>query len=236
MEAYLHGPADTRSMGIVHSALRRDLERTRMVLSTPPYPDGDRRRELAAHVLWMMHFLHTHHTGEDEGLWPVIRAKNPSAEPLLDQLDADHRRIAQAITVLENAARDYRADGSRREGLLAALAGLCEVLLPHLQREELEAMPVVAATISDEEYHAIEHEYFVKPKGFNELGAEAHWVIDGLDPAGRDLILHVVPAVPRFILLHAFARSYRRKAALLWGDGPAASVPSLSLSRIGERA
>ena len=103
-----HEPADTRSMGIVHSALRRDLERTRMVLTDQPYPDPTQRRALASHLTWMMHFLHLHHTGEDVGLWPLIRARNPSAGALLDQMDADHRRIGPAITALEEAARAYR--------------------------------------------------------------------------------------------------------------------------------
>ena len=231
-----HGPADTRSMGIVHSALRRDLERTRMVLSTEPNPDTDRRRGLAAHLLWMMHFLHIHHTGEDVGLWPLIRTRNPAAGALLDQMDADHRRIAPAITALEDAARDYRANEQAREPLLAALAALSEVLLPHLRREELEMMPVVAATITTTEYQAIEHEHFVKPKSFMELGAEGHWIIDGLGPDDREVILHVVPAVPRFVLLRGFARSYRRKRALLWGDGPAAALPSLDLARVERTA
>ena len=31
-------PADTRMMGIVHEALRRDLERVRQVVTTEPYP------------------------------------------------------------------------------------------------------------------------------------------------------------------------------------------------------
>lgn len=227
-----HEPADTRSMGIVHSALRRDLERTRMVLSTEPYPDAERRRGLGVHLTWMMHFLHIHHTGEDVGLWPLIRAKNPAAGALLDQMDADHRRIAPAITALEDAARAYRDDEGARETLLAALAGLAEVLLPHLRREELEMMPVVSATITTAEYHAVEQEHFVKPKSFMELGAEGHWIIDGLGPEDREVILHVVPAVPRFILLHGFARSYRRKRDLLWGDGPAAALPSLDLARL----
>lgn len=230
MSTDLHAPADTRTMGIVHSALRRDLERTRLVLTTEPYPEGKRRSTLAGHVLWMMHFLHVHHTGEDVGLWPLVRSKNPSAGALLDQMDADHKRIAPAITALERAARDYRRDGAAREGMLAALAGLTEVLLPHLKREELEMMPVVAGTLTVGEYHAVEQEHFVKPKGLMELGAEGHWIIDGLPAADRELILGVVPAVPRFVLLHAFARSYRRKAALMWGDGPAAAVPSLTLS------
>ena len=232
MATDLNAPADTRGMGIVHSALRRDLERTRMVLGTEPYPDARRRRAIAAHVEWMMHFLHVHHNGEDVGLWPLVRAKNPGAGPLLDQMDADHRRIAPAITALEDAARAYRDAPEARARLLVAIGELGDVLLPHLRREEREMMPVVAATITDAEYRAVEQEHFVKPKSFLELGAEGHWIIDGLGPEEREVILHVVPAVPRFILLHGFARSYRRQARRRWGTGPAAALPSLTLARL----
>lgn len=229
-----HEPADTRSMGIVHSALRRDLERTRMAFTDQPYPDPEQRRAIASHLGWMMHFLHQHHTGEDAGLWPLIRAKNPSAGALLDQMDEDHRRIGPAITGLEEAARAYRDDDSARNGLLVALARLTNILLPHLRREEVEMMPVVAATLTDAEYRGVEHEHFVAPKGLRELGAEAHWVLDGLPPQGRDVMLSVVPALPRFVLVHGFGRSYRRAAARLWGTGAAARVPSLQLSMATE--
>ena len=72
------------------------------------------------------------------------------------------------------------------------------------------------------------------PKGLRELGAEAHWVLDGLPPEGREVMLSVVPPVPRFVLLHGFARSYRRAATRRWGDGAAATVPSLPLSTARE--
>ncbi|WP_237723798.1 MULTISPECIES: hemerythrin domain-containing protein [unclassified Rhodococcus (in: high G+C Gram-positive bacteria)] len=177
-----------------------------------------------------MHVLHLHHIAEDTGLWPFIRARNPSASTLLDQMDADHKRIAPAISALEDAARAYRANETSRTQLLDALAALEAVLLPHLRREELDMMPVVAATMTTAEYLTIEQEFFVKPKGFRELGAEGPWIIDGLDPEGREVILHVIPAVPRFVLLHTFGWGYRRKATRLWGHGPATAVPSLSLA------
>ena len=60
----------TRMMGIVHGALRRDLLRTHHALTAEPYPQGRRRQALGQHVVWMMEFLHAHHTSEDEGLWP----------------------------------------------------------------------------------------------------------------------------------------------------------------------
>lgn len=236
MASDTHQPADTRSMGIVHSALRRDLERTRLVLTEQHQPDPGRRRAVAEHLEWMMRFLHQHHSGEDAGLWPLIRSQNPSAGPLLDQMELDHHRIAPAVSALEGASRRYGDDETAREELLDALARLADVLLPHLRREELEMMPVVAATLDDAEYRAVEREYFVTPKGLRELGAQAHWVLDGLDADGREVMLSVVPALPRFVLLHALGRGYRRAAARRWGDGPAAHVPSLHLSLVRERS
>ena len=232
METTRQAPADTRSMGIVHSALRRDLQRTRMVLSEQPYPGREQGRAIASHLLWMMSFLHMHHTGEDVGLWPAVRARNPAAGALLDQMDLDHQRIAPAITSVEVAARAYRDDGAARDVLLTAVTDLTDVLLPHLRREELEMMPVVSVTLTDAEYRAVEQEQFVAPKGLRELGAEAHWVLDGLPQDGRDVMMQVVPAAPRFIVLHAFARGYRRRSALRWGDGAAAALPSQQLSMV----
>lgn len=98
------GPADIRDMRILHSALRRDLERTRIVLSDPALVTGDRRRAIGAHLVWLMHTLHRHHTGEDEHVWPEIRRREPSAGPLLDEMDTDHRRIAEPIREIEQVA------------------------------------------------------------------------------------------------------------------------------------
>src|SRR5215217_2951735 len=97
-------PADTRMMGIVHGALQRDLLRARDTAATAPYPCGRQRRALGQHVVWLMDFLHRHHTSEDEGLWPAVRAKNTAAGSLLDSLEADHHRIEPAATALRSAA------------------------------------------------------------------------------------------------------------------------------------
>ena len=70
-------PADTQMMPIVHSALRRDLVRLRIVLGTPEAAEPRRRTALAEHVLWLMHFLHDHHSGEDDGLYPLVVRRNP---------------------------------------------------------------------------------------------------------------------------------------------------------------
>src|SRR5262245_37563850 len=91
-------PADVRDMGIVHSALRRDLRRLAIVLDSNAPISGERRQALAEHALFMTHFLHAHHTGEDDQLWPAVRKRNHAAAALLDEMESDHRKIAPTIT------------------------------------------------------------------------------------------------------------------------------------------
>jgi hypothetical protein len=227
----LQQPADTRMMGVVHSALRRDFVRTRLVVASLRPPDSRRRIAVAEHVVWMMDFLHHHHEGEDAGLYPLVVRKNPAAAELVKDMDAEHGLIAPAITALVTAADAYRRDtAGARDQLLGALEAMSTVLLPHLKREEVEMMPVVAASITMADWKAYDQETNIKSKGLLQLGVEGHWLIDGADAEGRACVVGLVPAVPRFILLHAFARSYRRRSARLWGGTEAADVPSLSLS------
>ena len=212
-------PADTRMMAIVHNALTRDLRRARGVVAASPAP-GDRQREaLGRHLLWMMEFLHRHHTGEDNGLWPAVRERNPGAGPLLDSLEEDHARIAPAIEDLVAAATAYSrsADDAVRSRVVAALDALLEVLVPHLDREVAEAMPVVAATLTNAEWEAIEQEHNLDGKTTRELGEEGHWLIEGIDPEGYDVVVHKVPPLLRFVLLHGFGPGYRRRARARWG-------------------
>lgn len=211
-------PADTRIMGIVHSALKRDLLRTREVLSASPVRQGKQRKALGEHVTWLMEFLHAHHSSEDEGLWPLVRLRNPACAELLDSLEADHARISPAVEAVTAAARDYTATTADppRVALVEALDRLVDVLFPHLDREVADAMPVVSASITNREWDAVEQEYNIKPKSMRELGMEAHWLLDGIDPEGYDVVVHKVPPVPRFVLLHGFARAYRRRARARW--------------------
>lgn len=208
-------------MGIVHTALRRDLTRCATVLSAPTPPADRQQAALAAHLLWMLDFLDGHHEGEDSGLWPLVRSLNPSAEGLLLQMEHDHAEIAPAIVALRSAVHRYADDGGAptREALTAALAALRAVLDPHLHREETEMMPIVATTLTNARWESFNQEPYVKPKSTAELGREGHWLIDSLDPAGYKIVVGNVPPIPRFVLLHAFAGPYARACAARWGPG-----------------
>ena len=74
--------------------------------------------------------------------------------------------------------------------LVEAIDALAAVLFPHLDREVAEAMPVVSATITHAEWHELELIYTIKPKSLSQLGMEAHWVLDGIDPERYDVVVH----------------------------------------------
>ncbi|MEV0974285.1 hemerythrin domain-containing protein [Microtetraspora glauca] len=215
-------PADTRMMGIIHDALRRDLERTRHALTERPYPENGQREAIADHLRWMMRYLHDHHSSEDRGLWPLLRRKAPTAAQLLDSMEKDHADIAHAMAAVEAAAQRYAASGTdeTRTGLLDALTALDDALLPHLRREEDETMPVAAAALTSAEWHAWEQDFHIKQRSLTELGDEGHWLLDSLDTTRYQIVVRQVPAIPRFILLRGFAGRYRRRAARRWGFGP----------------
>ena len=218
-------PVDTRLMGIVHDALRRDLARAIAALSAAPYPEGARRVAVGEHLGWMMGFLHAHHHGEDAGLWPLVRERDPRAVPLVDAMEADHARVDPLVDACKTAARRYAdsASDEARVALLASLGGLANVLLPHLQREEDEMMPLVSIAITPAEWHAVDQQYFLEPKSLAELGFEGHWLLDGLDPERSQVVVHQVPPVQRVVLVHGLAGRYRRRATACWG--PASTAP-----------
>jgi len=156
-------------------------------------------------------------------LWPLIRRHNPAAAPLLAAMEADHRAIVPAMQALTTAAQQYRSTSSDdpRQQLVHALDSLTAVLEPHLDREVAEAMPVVAQALTARDWNAWNHKYNIKPKSPWQLGLDGQWLLDEIDPEGYQAVVHQVPAVPRFILLHAFPRPYRRRTSAWWsGDTP----------------
>lgn len=215
MSSDLRAPADTRMMGVVHDALRRDLTRLRRALAEAPPPR--RRVALARHARWMMTFLREHHSGEDDALWPLLSQLAPIARPIVDQMSAQHAAVVPAITAVEEAADRCAAADDGREALLAALIRLEEVLLPHLRQEEDEAMPLVAAHMTQQQWDAVEQGRYLTPKSAATLAQEGHFLLDDLDPERSRLVTHLVPPAKRFVLLHGFGWLYRRAARARWG-------------------
>jgi hemerythrin-like domain-containing protein len=228
MSQGLDSPADTRMMGVVHSALRRDLERARIVLSYGEISDA-RRTALAEHLIWLMDFLHHHHEGEDNGLYPLARAKDAALGEMLDAMNTEHEAITPAMEDVKATATSAVQDPTATPQLLAAIEALDAVLIPHLKHEEEEMMPLVQAVVTQREWHEWDQTTNVGPKSNKQLAFEGHWLIDNATADDRNTVVHLVPPVPRFFLLHLMGGAYRKRRAALWDGTTAVDVPPLAL-------
>jgi hemerythrin-like domain-containing protein len=145
---------DTSDMAYVHEAFRRGFGDARSQLSFIDDGDADRAAHFADYIRELLWFLHAHHAGEDELLYPLLVERVPEEADLFAKMDAQHSSVESSLQAADAAAATYRDSGSAADA--AALADACEALLAllsaHLTDEEDEVLPVAARSITPDEW------------------------------------------------------------------------------------
>ena len=105
----------------------------------------------------MLSYLHTHHSGEDELLWPVLRPRVTLEAELIDRMEAQHAQLAAAIDQARLAVPAWGDSADHAEGeLIASVLESAEgVLIAHLAEEEERILPLVSAHFSQDEWKAL---------------------------------------------------------------------------------
>lgn len=136
----------------VHAVIRRNLELIQELAAQAL--DGvdpeELRRQLHTlkrdGLLWRLQvnclrycsFVHSHHNAEDADFFVELRQTNPAISPVIDRLQADHRRVSDDLDAVEDAANRLAEDDGQqaREAVVETLQALRENLLAHLEYEE----------------------------------------------------------------------------------------------------
>jgi hemerythrin-like domain-containing protein len=113
-----------------HLRLREQLD----VLRSSAEADGT---DLMTHCLAFCGALTSHHTGEDDGAFPVLAAEYPDLRPVLEELSRDHVVIADALRRLEKLG-DLDPSDRRRE--LDTVAALLETHFTYEERKLFAAL------------------------------------------------------------------------------------------------
>ena len=112
-----------------HHAFRRDLASFADALAVAE----PRAAALAGEWASFRAALHGHHTSEDSGIFPDLRAKHPELAGVIDQLDAQHRAIDPLLEHGDRAFGDLPRHAAEARELVATLARLLD---EHLDLEE----------------------------------------------------------------------------------------------------
>ena len=199
----------------IHGAFRRDL--TRLLDALGRFQDGDSTRAAQLGTAWdnFDAQLTDHHEGEHAIAWPALARIGVSQE-VLDQMDAEHDRMADALAKARGAMNAFRTTGTGTDAATAraAVEHLQAVTVEHLDHEEAEIEDVYLANADGPEMKAMGKQFAkVSPAKGGRFFA---WVTDGATPEEMAAITGNVPKPVLAIISGIFGRGYRRDVAPVW--------------------
>jgi deazaflavin-dependent oxidoreductase (nitroreductase family) len=125
--------ADT--LRLIHTIFRRELALIRKEFAASGPSLG---AQLRINCLTLCQGLHHHHTGESTALFPSLLARYPELAPTIEQLDAEHTKIAELLDALQ-----HLISTATPATALPELDRLIEALTAHLDYEEAQLLPLL---------------------------------------------------------------------------------------------
>ena len=86
----------------------------------------------------------THHTIEDQAMFPRLRAADPRLAPVVDRLELEHGVIHDVLERVDRALVAFVGPAADADGLQRAVDELTDTLLSHLSYEERELVEPLA--------------------------------------------------------------------------------------------
>ena len=211
------GPIDMTMMYVMHHAFRRDLEAFATAAGTTPATDRRAWKAMAERWEIFSSALHHHHSGEDTGVWPALLDRaDEEGRATLEAMEAEHSEIDP---ILEACAAGLarlaeQPDEDARAALAVRLIAAKEWLAEHLKHEETEAIALIQALLTAEEWESITKEHFDSDVSFKEVLKLVPWVAHGLpESVLRDLFAKPGGSVHRVMLVLTRRRFQRLEAA-----------------------
>ncbi|ACU75371.1 Hemerythrin HHE cation binding domain protein [Catenulispora acidiphila DSM 44928] len=208
---------DTHDMVLIHRVLRREFGQLPRLFRSAAN-DRARSQVIGAHAREMLDFLHTHHTGEDELLFPLLRERAALDPELMDRMDAQHMQVDDAVKALEAElpAWTTSADADAGEQMATRVEATMPTLIAHLAEEEEKLLPIVSDTVTQSEWDTL------AKHGMSAIPLTRRLVILGhiteeATEAERQRFMQVIPAPARLAYKLIGHRQFTRETAAIRG-------------------
>ena len=144
---------ETSDMRAVHQALLGSLDAGADLIGKAG-EDPDRVEVIVSFYDNVLEFLHVHHSGEDEMIYPLLEERCPHEKGVLERIDDQHKLLYEPMDAAWASIAAWRAAPSVEGGraLVGAIASVDEGLRPHLREEEDTVLPIASAWMSPEEW------------------------------------------------------------------------------------
>ena len=142
----------------------------------------------------VIEFLHVHHGGEDELIYPMLEERCAESRSELERIDNQHKSLYAPMDEGRSSNATWRAAPSAdsAQAVIEAMASIAEALRPHLAEEETVVLPIATKWITPEEWGKLAGHSMMS------FGADKPWLAMGLvreqlDQAQRDGMLAGMP-------------------------------------------
>jgi hemerythrin-like domain-containing protein len=144
---------ETGDMRVVHEALLAAFDAADGLVAAAG-SDGAKVATVATFFENILEFLHVHHEGEDDLLYPKIVERCTEHSTLLEQIDKEHALLNEPMATARGAIAAWAARPTPDTGAVVATSlDIVEgALRPHLRIEEELVLPIAAAHLSPEEW------------------------------------------------------------------------------------
>ncbi|MFE9629294.1 hemerythrin domain-containing protein [Streptomyces sp. NPDC006527] len=206
-------------MLVVHEAFRQSYARLPGLVREVSPGDVERAAVVAEHAQLIEEFLHLHHKGEDELLWPkLLERAGDRLGDVVALLESQHEEIAELLVETAKRLALWRAQPAKDSGerLADSLERLGGLLTEHLSIEEKDVLPIVPEYVTAKEWHELgDHAINALPK--SKLPIVFGMLASYADPDVVKLMLSTAPLVPRLIMPVLGPRAYARHARKVYG-------------------
>jgi hemerythrin-like domain-containing protein len=147
---------DVSEMYAVHQVLRDSLGFAPQLVRAVDASDAARIGLITNFYENVLSFLHVHHGGEEELIFPLLSERCPEDFAIVDEMAAQHADVIDLIERSRRALGSWAGgEPAAQEGSAAALGDLGERLEEHLTDEERRLLPLCADHLSPEEWGAL---------------------------------------------------------------------------------
>ncbi|HET7530607.1 MAG TPA: hemerythrin domain-containing protein [Mycobacteriales bacterium] len=167
---------DTSDMIGVHQVFRESLGIAPQLVGSVAEDDPDRVATVAAYYANVLAFLHAHHEGEDELIWPKLVERCPDQAETVRRVAGQHDDVLALLERAESQLAEWQAEPTTDRGatLAAALVTLAVGLSAHLDEEERVILPLAAEHLTVEEWAEL------PSHGMRSFRGDRIWLIMGL--------------------------------------------------------
>ena len=166
---------NTEDMRAVHAALLGAFGSADALVDTATADPGS-VAIVASFYTNVIEFLHVHHTGEDQLVYPLLEERCPEQAELIRAVNVQHLTLDEPMAAAAKAVDRWQAvpTAASAADAAAALGTVETILRPHLTDEEDDILPIASAYLSEEEWAQL------PPHALQTFAADKPWLALGL--------------------------------------------------------